>query len=151
MSIGFGKHLNALPEDVIFRWFKMLWIFELTYFFALGFVKFSIILFQYRIFPIIHFRRVLIGCGVFVTCWLIACVLTSIFQCVPVEAFWHTLGGVLSSFLGGKCVNVKRYFLATGSLNVVTNFFLLAMVGHCPHNEQEVRLICPSRYLCCGT
>ena len=133
---GFGKHIYTQPPDTVFYFFKLLWAFEIVYFLALGFVKYAIIFFLYRIFPIIHFRRVLLGCHVFVTCWLISNLVVGILECSPPQDFWLTVGGQLSRELGGKCIDVVTFFLASGALNCAIDFFLLAMV--CPPNPEWV-------------
>ena len=87
------------------------------------------ILFQYRIFPIVQFRRILIWCNYFVVCLTITCILVSIFQCIPIHDFWDTLAGKLTSDLGGRCIDVELYFLTVGAVNAATDFVLLALVS----------------------
>ena len=87
------------------------------------------ILFQYRIFPIVQFRRILLWCNHFVVCLTISCVFVSVFQCIPIHAFWDTLAGTLTPELGGRCINVELYFLIVGSINAATDFVLLALVS----------------------
>lgn len=83
---------------------------------------------MYRIFPVVHFRRLLMATLVFVVGLTIACVVTSVFQCVPIPAFWETLGGELTPQLGGRCINVRLYFLIGGGISTFTDFALLAVV-----------------------
>ncbi|KAL8948387.1 MAG: hypothetical protein Q9222_005428 [Ikaeria aurantiellina] len=64
---------------------------------------------------------------VFVVALTISCVFTSVFQCVPIHKFWETMAGELAPQLGGRCVNVRSYFVITGSINTFTDFALLAM------------------------
>lgn len=95
---------------------------------------------MYRIFPIVQFRRLLMASFLFVVALTIACVVTSVFQCVPVHAFWESFGGKLAPLLGGRCIDVRLYFLISGSIMTVTDFALLALVwreyisGHGPAN-----------------
>ncbi len=63
----------------------------------------------------------------FVIALTVACILVSIFQCVPIHDFWDTLGGTLSKELGGHCIRIELYFLVAGAINTVTDFALLAM------------------------
>ncbi|KAL8654808.1 MAG: hypothetical protein Q9226_003291 [Calogaya cf. arnoldii] len=90
-------------------------------------VKYSVLCFMYRIFPIAQFRRILKASLIFVIALTISCVMASIFQCIPVHMFWETLGGKLAPQLGGRCINVRSYFLISGSINAITDFALLAM------------------------
>ncbi|KAL8687901.1 MAG: hypothetical protein Q9224_005020 [Gallowayella concinna] len=82
---------------------------------------------MYRIFPIVQFRRLLTLGLVFVVSLTVACVVVTIFQCIPVHKFWETLGGKLAPQLGGQCINVRHYFIISGSINTFTDFVLLAM------------------------
>lgn len=127
LHYGFGRHLEALGAEGLFHWFKILYSFEFLYTLAMASVKYSIILFQYRIFPIVQFRRILLWALHFVICLTIACVLVSVFQCVPIHAFWDTLAGQLAPELGGRCIDVELYFLISGSINAATDFVLLAL------------------------
>lgn len=63
----------------------------------------------------------------FVIALTVACILVSIFQCVPIHDFWDTLGGTLSKEVGGRCVKIELYFLIAGSINTVMDFALLAL------------------------
>ncbi|KAL8761651.1 MAG: hypothetical protein Q9184_002235 [Pyrenodesmia sp. 2 TL-2023] len=82
---------------------------------------------MYRVFPIVQFRRLLMASLLFVVALTIACVVTSVFQCVPIHAFWESFGGKLAPLLGGRCVDVRLYFLISGSIMTVTDFVLLAL------------------------
>lgn len=127
LRYGFGRHVEVLGLEGSFRWFKILYSFEFLYTLAMASVKYSIILFQYRIFPIVQFRRILSWCNHFVVCLTITCIIVSVFQCVPIHAFWDTLAGKLAPELGGRCIDVELYFLISGSLNAATDFVLLAL------------------------
>lgn len=87
------------------------------------------VFFQYRIFPIASFRRIITICGVFLLAFEIASTLVFIFECTPIRDFWVTLSGHLSSKLGGRCIHVKDYLLANGSVNTFTDFALIILVG----------------------
>ena len=102
-----GLDVSSLPATY------MLW----------GMTDLSRILFMHRIFPIVHFRRFLIGCHVFVALLGTSAILVAIFPCTPIRDFWDTIGGKL----GGKCVNALSFFKSTGSLNAAFNFVLLAL------------------------
>ncbi|CAD6594490.1 MAG: hypothetical protein ASARMPRED_000389 [Alectoria sarmentosa] len=127
MHYGFGRHLEVLGPEGLFRWFKILYSFEFLYTLAMASVKYSIILFQYRIFPIVQFRRILLWCNHFVVCLTITCILVSIFQCIPIHDFWDTLAAKLASNSGGRCIDVELYFLIVGAINAATDFVLLAL------------------------
>lgn len=83
---------------------------------------------MHRIFPVVQFRRLLKLGLVFVIALSISCIFASMFQCVPIHKFWETLGGELAPQLGGRCINVRHYFLISGAINTFTDFALLALV-----------------------
>ncbi|KAL8828860.1 MAG: hypothetical protein Q9170_006415, partial [Blastenia crenularia] len=84
------------------------------------FAKYSILAFYHRIFSVLKFRRTLYIVAGVVTCYMISVDLVCLFQCTPVHAFWDT--GV-----SGQCVNIDRFFLASGSLNVILDFIIFAL------------------------
>lgn len=90
-------------------------------------VKYSIIMFQYRIFPIAQFRKALIFLLYFVIALTISCLLVSLLQCVPIHDFWDTLAGKLDPLSKAKCINIQKFFLISGAINAVTDFALLAL------------------------
>lgn len=109
------------------------------------------ILFLYRIFPIIQFRRILFGAALFVLCLGIALIPVTIWTCTPIHAFWTTLGGGLKSQLGGRCVNTQLFYLVSGAINTVTDFALLALVSLQPRKALfSVLTRSRSRYLWYG-
>ncbi|KAL8916431.1 MAG: hypothetical protein Q9208_008517 [Pyrenodesmia sp. 3 TL-2023] len=127
---GFGKHFAVLRLDSMVEWFKYLYAFEFLYTLSMAIIKFSIISFMYRIFPIVQFRRLLMASLLFVVALTIASVVTSVFQCVPIHAFWESFAGKLAPLLGGRCIDVRLYFLVNGSIMTVTDFVLLALSLH---------------------
>ncbi|KAK4694299.1 hypothetical protein P7C71_g3261, partial [Lecanoromycetidae sp. Uapishka_2] len=123
---GLGHHLETLPPDAVFGFFKYLYPAEFLYSVAMASVKYSIILFQYRIFPIVQFRRILMYCGAFVVAFTTSSVITYICQCSPIDAFWTTLAGTLPGH-SGSCIKVKIFLLTIGAINTATDFALLVL------------------------
>lgn len=124
---GYGKHIATLPFNRWTLFFKYLYAFQILYEPAIILVKFSIIATQYRMFRVIQYRRILIGCSVFVACLFISQLLSVIFSCLPVSDFWETFT------LGPRCVNVLGAIRINGGINAATDFILLAMVHGDPH------------------
>ncbi|KAL9007474.1 MAG: hypothetical protein Q9173_007269, partial [Seirophora scorigena] len=124
---GFGKHIAVLPPDVTVEWFKYLYAFEFLYTLCMACVKYSILCFMYRIFPIVQFRRLLKASLYFVIALTVACVFVTIFQCVPIRDFWDTFAGKLAPEGGGRCIDVQLYFIISGAINTFTDFALLAL------------------------
>ena len=86
------------------------------------------ILFQYRIFPVRSFRRILKACGIFVVAFEIASTLVFILECIPIKDYWLSYGSGRGITDGGRCINLIRFLLVNGSINTVTDFTLLLMV-----------------------
>ncbi|KAI4204796.1 MAG: hypothetical protein LQ350_000862 [Teloschistes chrysophthalmus] len=102
--------MDTLPPAAIVDWFKYLYAFEFLYTLGMATVKYSVLCFMHRIFPVVQFRRLL-----------------KLGLCVPIHKFWETLGGELAPQLGGRCINVRHYFLISGAINTFTDFALLAL------------------------
>lgn len=120
-----GHHIITLSMPAMISFFRHLYAFEVMYSLSMTFVKFSVLLFQYRIFPILTFRRILLFVGAFVIAFEIASTLVFIFQCVPVADFWIRLGGGLRG--GSKCIQFKKYLLVQGAINTVTDLAILLL------------------------
>lgn len=119
---GYGKHIATLPFTRWTVFFKYLYAFQLLYCPAIMLVKFSIIATQYRMFRVIQYRRILMGCSVFVACLFVSQVLVVIFSCIPVSNYWETFT------LGARCIDVVGAIRINGGINAATDFILLAMV-----------------------
>ena len=124
---GMGRHLVVQSPEIIFVNTKLLYAFELLYILSISTVKYAILLFEYRIFPIIQFRNIIKWALAFTVALTTACLFVSVFQCTPIHAFWDTLTGRLSPELGGRCINVESYFLIAGGINTATQFIFLAL------------------------
>ena len=108
----------------------------------LGWLSLSL-LFYRRIFPIKQFKMPLIITGLVVFCYMLSVFFANMFQWYdnlklirvrgshrltygpskPIRYFW------MGPAIGGKCTALDRMFLASGSINVVLNFIILALVS----------------------
>ena len=86
------------------------------------------ILFQYRIFPIASFRRIVIAAGVFVLAFGTASTIVFALQCIPVDHFWRSLSRGLKGKQRGQCISIGTHLMANGTINTVTDLVLLLMV-----------------------
>ncbi|KAL9593971.1 MAG: hypothetical protein Q9179_005614 [Wetmoreana sp. 5 TL-2023] len=84
------------------------------------FAKYSILAFYHRIFPVPHFRRILYIIAAVVTCFLVSGDLVCLFQCIPVHSFWDV-------DVPGYCINIDRFFIGIGSVNVVLDFIIFIL------------------------
>jgi len=76
------------------------WASQWTYYGALGFCKFSILLQYLRIFPQLNFRRACHFLLVVTIIWTLWSVLSALFMCVPVPVFWQQV-----AFQVPQCMN----------------------------------------------
>ncbi|KAM0796846.1 hypothetical protein BDR22DRAFT_498471 [Usnea florida] len=127
---GLGYHIDALPPATLYAdlvsFAQCLYAFDILYSLSMTCVKFSVVLFQYRIFPEASFRRILKLFAVFVIAFEIASILVFVLACVPVREFWVALLGYLRH-KDGRCINIFKFWLANGSINTVTDFALLLL------------------------
>ncbi|KAL8904400.1 MAG: hypothetical protein Q9207_003296 [Kuettlingeria erythrocarpa] len=120
---GYGRHIYTFGEDKSKNtrlWLRTLYVFEPLYHTSTTLAKYSILAFYYRIFAIPQFRRILWIIAAFVTCYVISVDLVCLFQCTPVHSFWDV--GV-----PGHCINIDRFFLASGAVNVLLDFIIFAL------------------------
>ncbi|KAL8644847.1 MAG: hypothetical protein Q9210_007041 [Variospora velana] len=121
---GFGRHIYIYGEpDAMVKarlWLRTLYVFETMYHTSTTFAKYSILAFYYRVFAIPQFRRILYMITAFVTCYVISVDLVCLFQCTPVHSFWDL-------DVPRHCVNIDRFFIASGAVNVFLDFIIFAV------------------------
>ncbi|KAL8928994.1 MAG: hypothetical protein Q9208_001437 [Pyrenodesmia sp. 3 TL-2023] len=124
INYGFGRHIYIYGQEGASKntrlWLRSMYAFETLYHTSTTLAKYSILAFYHRIFPISQFRRILWLIAAVVTCYLISVDLVCLFQCTPVHSFWDV--GV-----EGHCINIDRFFLASGSMNVLLDFIIFAL------------------------
>ena len=90
------------------------------YFCVQALVKVSILLLYHRLFGVNQwFRTGICVAGALTVMWWIAAFLDSIFQCVPVQAFWD------KSIQNPKCQDIRASALGTGIANMILDIMLL--------------------------
>ncbi|KAG6999534.1 hypothetical protein G7Y79_00034g069570 [Physcia stellaris] len=122
-----GRHAETLPLETLVSFYQHVYAFEIMYSLAMTCLKCSVVLFLYRIFPIVTFRRIIIACGVFVLAFGTASTLVFVLECVPISDFWLALSGGLKSRLRGRCISIHNFLLANGSINTATDILLLIL------------------------
>ena len=92
------------------------------YFTTLALIKASLLLLYYRCFGVSRpFRIALyISAGVIV-CWYLAVFFASIFQCVPVAAFWDR------NIKNKRCVNLSNFSTDAAVTNLLTDVMILCL------------------------
>ena len=86
--------------------------------------KASLLLLYYRLFsPSKRFRLAVRIGAVVVFCQWFSLTLVCIFQCTPVRAFWN------HNVQGAKCINLPRFTIVSGVLNLLTDVLILCLPG----------------------
>ena len=116
---GFGgQHAAGLPFENIILSLKFIYCAEILYFFAISSIKFSILLFYRRVFPVRQFVIVLWVIGCVSMAWMIAIVLSFVFQCSSVAKAWK-------SHLDGQFVDVGKLILGNAIVNIVIDIVIM--------------------------
>lgn len=83
-------------------------------------VKISVLIFYNRLFPRKGFRLVICGVGALLLLMLLCGLLGILFQCLPIHSIWRP-------YVEHHCFNQMAFYLAMGSLNLVTDIFVVLM------------------------
>ncbi|CAI6337812.1 unnamed protein product [Periconia digitata] len=127
---GTGKHVWVGPPQAVKVWASGLFISEIVYTITIACVKWSTLLFYWRIFSAkISIRMPIFLLAGMVSAWAIAVLLVTFLQCIPVHAFWQrydpfnplppdqfTCGVVLRPFFQGNSIP-----------NIITDAFIVLL------------------------
>ena len=122
---GYGKHIwvaSKNPNLSVERFMMALFATEVCWTIATCAVKFSILAFYRRIFPIKQLGKICLILGVVVGSWLVACLITEGLQCRPLSSFWY-------QSKTADCVDLEKIFVGAGSINAVMDFVIVALVS----------------------
>ncbi|KAF6808677.1 hypothetical protein CPLU01_15638 [Colletotrichum plurivorum] len=127
---GTGKHIWVAPPTATKAWAIGLFVSEMAYTATLSTVKWSTLALYWRIFNARKSIRVLIWvlCGI-VSAWAIAVFLVTLFQCIPVNAFWARFDTenpmAPEDFRCG--VDVKMFFKGNSIPNIITDALIIIL------------------------
>lgn len=94
----------------------------ILYFTTSATIKASLLLLYYRCFAISRpFRLALYVSTVVIICWYLSVVIATIFQCVPVAAFWD------GNIKNAKCMELLHFSTASGVTNFLTDVMILCL------------------------
>ncbi|KAF8846925.1 hypothetical protein BDZ45DRAFT_682215 [Acephala macrosclerotiorum] len=120
VKYGLGKHFENLTPDEFEKVLKCLWVAIICYNISLSATKISIIL---------QYMRVFVGRRIQLVCWIvlgiviayfIQAILTAIWTCVPISAFWN-----LSE--EGNCINKKFLWFFNAAFNILTDLIIITL------------------------
>ncbi|KAL7796681.1 putative PTH11-typeG-protein-coupled receptor [Trichoderma ceciliae] len=120
---GLGRDLWTLTPMQITRFGLFFWVLEIIYFVEVSVLKLALILFYMRIFPGRTVRRILWGTFIGSTLFGIAFVFVAIFQCKPVNFYWHKWDGEHH----GTCVNVNFVAWSNAAISIAIDIWVLAI------------------------
>ncbi|KAJ4397802.1 hypothetical protein N0V93_002039 [Gnomoniopsis smithogilvyi] len=120
---GVGKDVWTLTFDQITNFLFFFYITEIQYFINLAALKLSLLLFYLRIFPDLRIRRLLAGTVAFDILFGAAFVGATLFQCVPMDYFWHMWDGEHQ----GHCFNINALGWANAGISIAMDFWMLAL------------------------
>lgn len=96
------------------------WLFQIFYKFTLFLNKLAFLALYLRLFPTPRFRIVTIATIAVVSAGTCSFVISTVFQCIPVEAYWdHSLGGT--------CVNNKAVRWSWAAFNTLLDVWVCLM------------------------
>ncbi|KAL2045122.1 hypothetical protein ABVK25_012213 [Lepraria finkii] len=116
---GVGRHIELYGLEGVRHFYLGLFVCEILYTMTLCLTKFSILLFYLRVFVRTTTRIPIAILASIITGWAIAVVVTTIFQCSPVQGFWD------KSMNPTCAVNVYAFFIGNAIPNIVTDWALL--------------------------
>jgi hypothetical protein len=112
---------------------------EACYFPIIACIKLSFLALYGEIFPQRYFHHLLWAFASFIAMWLIASLIVTVFQCIPISFVWDR-------DQEGYCLDYSISVLVLTIVNIVTDFVLLAMpvplVRKLVMSRQKKRLIC---------
>lgn len=136
---GLGKDLWTIPFDSITYILKVstqhlrgayqadllqiYYIDELLYLVVISMTKISILFFYLRIFPDKDFRKIAYGVMGVTVAYMIAFLLVSALQCLPVQAAWFHWDGSYH----GACNNVNAQGWAAAAFNIALDLTILLL------------------------
>lgn len=122
-NYGLGQHLPVVISTVV--QFQKVSLANISLWLATAAAtKASLLILYYRLFsPSKRFRLAIRIGAVVVFCQWFSLTLVTIFQCIPVKAFWDR------NVQGAKCIDLPRFTIASGVLNLLTDVLILCLPG----------------------
>ncbi|KAL2058653.1 hypothetical protein ABVK25_001381 [Lepraria finkii] len=119
---GFGKHLWALddPTHNSGQFLKILYVYIIFYYAAVVAIKLCILTFYRRIFPVTEIRFWLYTGYGLVSCYAIATLCATTFQCQPIHGFWDKT-------IPSHCVSGDNILIVPGAFNAVLDAFVILL------------------------
>ncbi|KAL9064142.1 MAG: hypothetical protein Q9157_007943 [Trypethelium eluteriae] len=122
LKYGLGKlHLAELSMNQLETCLKLLYSLQILWTATMPCVRWSLLFFYVRLFPVKQLRLACWAVGIFMAVFLIACEFVIIFQCSPTEYTWNRL------IPNGHCINLTNFYIAASVLNMLTDIVTLVL------------------------
>ncbi|KAL9585101.1 MAG: hypothetical protein Q9212_001727 [Teloschistes hypoglaucus] len=119
---GFGRHILLLDLNQVTAFSKLFFATTCVFPVAAAALKFSVLFFYHRIFPIRAFTLWNIAIGVIVVAWFIAVIVAQFLTCRPIAFYWD------KSIPGGHCINSNHVaYYITSPPDIITNIAILVL------------------------
>ncbi|KAI0908880.1 hypothetical protein F4823DRAFT_465550 [Ustulina deusta] len=124
-NIGLGLHVDVVAAQnplYLTQGAKILYVAIFFFDTSISLPKLSAIFFYARIFHTRNGRFVthLWIIGGLVSGWIVSALISTIFQCTPIAKAWNPS-------LDGMCINTFAWYLATATISVVVDFYILLL------------------------
>jgi len=118
LHLGFGKQSDILEIETVIAVNKIYYFLEIIYLIIVCFVKYACLIGFLHLFGITRPARFYANTIIaLVTCYFIAALFATIFQCNPIRRAWNP--PTLQS--AGSCVNLRNLYLDIGTPNIATD------------------------------
>ncbi|KAF5020650.1 hypothetical protein F66182_7327 [Fusarium sp. NRRL 66182] len=116
---------ESITDGMIRHNAKGVYVAELFYYISQMSLKFSILMFYWRVFASTNYiRRSIHYIGACIILWFIASFLVSVFQCIPVHSVWDPAAKMRS---GRRCIDFDAFYFAVSIPNILFNFILVLL------------------------
>ncbi|RMZ69085.1 integral membrane [Pyrenophora seminiperda CCB06] len=88
LNLGLGMHIWDLRPEWYTPYWKMVYAADLLFPMACSLTKISVCLTYLNLFPSASTKKFCYTMGIFISCYTVACVFMSLFQCSPITAYW---------------------------------------------------------------
>ncbi|KAK3376143.1 integral membrane protein [Lasiosphaeria ovina] len=119
---GIGHAMSTLSLDNMYNLIKITLAIQCTYYGAVNFIKFSILLMYLRFAVTATLRRACMAMIAFHSLFFIVSIVVTLAQCQPLVKMWDLTGSV-----DGKCINTTAFFYFTSGVNIITDIIIFAL------------------------
>ena len=122
--LGVGRFQDQFPKTQESEYYKWVFMFDTFYITSLFGYKMTILCLYARVFGVRkHFKWACWAIMFIIAGYLIGALVSQLAGCNPPHKFWDM-------YVQGSCIDFKRFDIAYGCLNVITDFMLTVLPLH---------------------